>query len=44
MNARTPHTLSLVLICGSAPTCCGHPMVWEVFAGGWVCGYCPGRA
>lgn len=25
------------------PSCCGHPMVWSTWAGGWVCGYCPNR-
>ena len=40
MNTHTPHTL--VIVYGSAPICCGHPMVWSVFAAGWVCGYCDG--
>lgn len=26
------------------PSCCGHPMTWSTWAGGWVCGYCPRRA
>lgn len=31
------------LICPDQTCSCGHQMIWSTWAGGWVCGYCPGR-
>ena len=33
----------MTLVRANPPSCCGHPMVWSTWAGGWVCGYCPSR-